>query len=142
MAGVRSHRDLVVWQLCNELEETLAPLLRRPAFQSESDLQQQMIRASQRPCPNIAEGFGRFYPRDNARLVRIARGSLNELLDHLERARSRGVLQAAEAEPLVKLANRAAGAATRYLRYLETTDHPTPPGERRRTRQPRTRNEP
>ena len=136
MATVTRHTELIVWQLCNELEESLAPLLRSAAFSREPDLQDQMIRASQRPCPNIAEGFGRYYPRDNARFVRVARGSLDELLDHLARAKARGVLAKPDAERLIRLANRAAGAATKYLVYLESAKSPLPPGQRSRRKRP------
>src|SRR5688572_31641278 len=86
-----------------------------------------------------AEGVGRYYPRDNARFVRVARGSLDELLDHLARAQARGVLAKPDAERLIKLANRAAGAATKYVVDLESAKGPLPPGQRPRRKRP-TRN--
>jgi four helix bundle protein len=134
MAGVRDHEELDVWKLCNELEESLAPVLRRAEFCREPSLQGQMIRASERLCPNIAEGFSRYYPRDNAKFVRIAKGSLSELIDQLVRARSRRLISADEEARFTRLARRARGAATGYVRYLESTDEPRPPSERSRGR--------
>ena len=134
MAGVNDHEELDVWKLCNELEESLAPVLRRAEFGREPSLQGQMIRASERLCPNIAEGFSRYYPRDNAKFVRIAKGSLSELIDQLVRARSRRVISADEEARFTRLARRARGAATGYVRYLESTVEPRPPSDRRRGR--------
>ena len=37
------------------------------------------------PAPNIAEGFGRFTPREFARYLRIAVASLHETQTHLDR---------------------------------------------------------
>ena len=45
------------------------------------------IRTSSRSGPaNISEGFWRYRPRDNARFVRIALGSLGETANHLNDA--------------------------------------------------------
>src|SRR4029077_20308971 len=41
---------------------------------------------------NIAEGFGRFRPRDSARFYEIARASLMETKNHLIDGRDRGYL--------------------------------------------------
>lgn len=43
----------------------------------------QLKRASRSITANIAEGHGRFHYQDNLKFCRNARGSLNEVLDHL-----------------------------------------------------------
>jgi len=43
----------------------------------------QLTRASHSVTANIAEGHGRFHYQDNLKFCRNARGSLNEVLDHL-----------------------------------------------------------
>lgn len=43
----------------------------------------QLTRASRSVTANIAEGHGRFHYQDNLKFCRNARGSLNEVLDHL-----------------------------------------------------------
>src|SRR5690606_16383319 len=45
-------------------------------------LTSQIIRSSRSVGNNIAEGFGRFHYQENIRFCRMARGSLNETLDH------------------------------------------------------------
>jgi four helix bundle protein len=52
----------------------------------------QLIRSSRSVTANIAEGYGRFYERDNVRFCRIARGSLYETQDHLITANDEGYL--------------------------------------------------
>jgi len=85
-----------------------------------------MRRAAESPCPNIAEGFSRFYPREFARFVRIAKGSLSELLDHLKLAVRRQLIDPETAKSLDSLTRRARGACTGLIRYLEST-HPAGP---------------
>lgn len=51
------------------------------------DLVQQMRRASKAISANIAEGYGRFHYLDTLRFYSIARGSLNEVRNHIITAR-------------------------------------------------------
>ena len=135
MAGARDYTELEVWQLCDELCERMRPVVDRPALDRWPDLRTQLDRASESLAPSIAEGFARFYPRDNARFVRIALGSLVELLNHLGRARARRVITAEEERELGALATRAKKATTAYLGYLRTASAP-PPRSRRNPRPP------
>ena len=108
----------------------LEPILERPAFRRDFELWDQINRAVNSPCPNIAEGFSRFYPRDNARFVRIAKGSLSELLVHLPRAVRKKFVSEEEAALATSLARRARGAVIGYLVYLENCPPRKPPSER------------
>lgn len=120
MAGVRDHTELDVWQLGDELRELVDELTDRVPFREDRELHDQLRRAVNGVCPNIAEGFSRYYPREFAPFVRIARGSLSEAIDHLRRARARGLLTADEASRAASLARRARGAAARLVSYLES----------------------
>ena len=120
MAGVRDHTELDVWQLGDELRELVHQLTDRASFRAAHELHDQLRRAVNGVCPNIAEGFSRYYPREFAPFVRIARGSLSETIDHLRRAQARGLLTADEASSAGTLARRARGAAARLVSYLES----------------------
>jgi four helix bundle protein len=100
--------------------------MKRPGFARHPKLRDQLERAGEGPCANIAEGFGRFKPRDNARFVRVAAGSLAEIREHLSRARAHDLITKEEDAELESLTRRAQYAAKGYLRYLKTA---TPPGE-------------
>jgi four helix bundle protein len=127
MAGARDHEELDVWKLANELRQRMRPILARPELRNDFDLWKQLKRATRSPCPNVAEGFSRFYPRDFAQYVRIAKGSLSEFIDHMGEAEACGYTTRAETAELIVLAKRARGAATGLIRYLE---HAKPPPRR------------
>ena len=124
MAGVRDHTELNVWKLCDQLRVVVRPILDRPRLQADRTLWSQIDRAVERPCPNIAEGFSRYFPRDFARFTQIAKASLSELVDHMETAEAKGITSAEETAAIVTLAKRARGAATRLIQYLETAKTP------------------
>ena len=134
MTGFRDHEEFAVWQLAHELRTRMRPILARPALRNDFDLWDQLRRATRSPCPNIAEGFSRFNPRDFANFVRIAKASLSELIDHLREANACGYTTAEETAELIELAKRARGAATGLIQYLE---HAKPPTSRPRTMRPR-----
>ncbi len=108
-------------------------------FKVQGSVQGSGFRFSGRSAPaNLAEGFGRYRPRDNARFVRIAIASLDESLNHLLHARKQKYVTPQEHETLTVLAKRARGASTRYLNYLESCP---PNGPKRKERPPNDNNE-
>jgi four helix bundle protein len=132
MAGVRDHSELAVYRLSDQLEQDVREILERPAFRRDAVLHGQLDRSSSGPCPNIAEGFSRYYPLDNARFVRIARSSLSETIVHLGKALRKQLISTDEHEALVHLASRARGAATKYIVYWRRPPRPAPGGGARR----------
>lgn len=91
---------------------------------------------------NIAEGFGRYLPRDFSQYLRVANGSFMETANHLEDGRDRGYFSDAEIAPLLVLTRRASGAVTKLLRYLQTAANPrtSEPPMNLRTKEPKNRN--
>ena len=81
--GVRDFRDLVCWQLSYTLKcEVYAFTADGPA--SRDFKYRDQIRDSASSAPRcIAEGFGRFRPRDFARFLEYARASLMETRNSL-----------------------------------------------------------
>lgn len=137
MAGVRDHTELVAWKLSDELRERVRPILARPALRRDDfALWDQINRAVSSPCPNLAEGFSRYYPRDFARFARIAKASLSELIDHMGECQAKGVTTANETTEIVVLAKRARKATNGLVRYLETAKAPHLRDDRRRRQRP------
>lgn len=116
--GARQYEDLEAWQLCREFLTGVAAVLRRHVPAEDFDLHNQMRSASRSACRNIAEGFGRYYPKEFAPFVRIARGSLSEMGEHLRDAEAAGWLIDDEFEALMTLRDRALGATTNLHAYL------------------------
>jgi four helix bundle protein len=137
MAGVRDHEELVVYQLSDELRRRVRAIVARPVFARDFNLRNQLSDAAESPCPNIAEGFSRYFPRDNARFVRVAKASLTEVIVHMGSSLAKGFVERAEHDAICSLARRARKMATNYARYLETAQAPgTHQPKSRRPRRP------
>jgi len=78
-----------------------------------------MRRASRSSTRNIAEGYGRYYYKENIQYCRQSRGSLYELIDDLITARDEGYI--AEQEYIQGRAKieRALQLLNGYINYLE-----------------------
>jgi len=80
----QSFETLKVWQKSHQLmldvHRKLLPLLPKDERYGLTD---QIQRSSKSVGANIAEGAGRFYFMDNVRFCYMARGSLDETLNHL-----------------------------------------------------------
>ena len=128
--AVRRFEDLIAWQLAHELEqEIFAFTANSPAVRDVTFCAQ--IRESSRSAPrNTAEGFGRYYPREFVRFLRIAAGSLSETKHQLHEAVDRKYLTKSEHERLLRLCLRALKANIRLARYLLTATAPAPLPER------------
>jgi four helix bundle protein len=120
----RRYEDLLVWQLADELRSYVHRSTDSAAFRQQQWLQGQLRRAAQSACANVAEGFGRYKPKDFARFVRAARGSFEETKAHLDEVRLLGLADEAEVSEIRSLANRACAAATKLIRYLESAKEP------------------
>jgi len=116
----RRYRELVCWQLANDLKQRVYAFIAKPAVANDFKFCAQ-IRDSARGGPRaISEGFGRFRPADFARYLEYARASLIETQNHIDDALDSSYLSAAEHKALWSLADRAVGATTKLHAYLQT----------------------
>jgi four helix bundle protein len=119
MAGVHRFEDLIAWQLARQLQnEVFAFTSKCPALNDRRYCEQ--IRDSSRSARrNIAEGFGRYYPKDFGRFMRIAIASLHETKNHLDDGNERHYISDSEHTRLIRLTKRAIKASARLARYLD-----------------------
>ena len=91
--AIRSFEDLECWKACRRLRLFVAkqvlPTLPRDEKYRLGD---QILRAARSTTANIAEGYGRFHYADNAKFCSNARGSAQEVLDHLITAHDESML--------------------------------------------------
>ena len=82
--GTRSYTELEVYKRCRQLRIMVA-LVTECSFpeMEKYKLTDQIIRSSRRVTACIAEGYGRYYFKENIRFCRMARGSLLETHEHL-----------------------------------------------------------
>jgi four helix bundle protein len=70
--------------------KNIAEFCRRLPREEEYRLKDQMLRAARSVTANVAEGFGRHHHQENIQFCRQARGSLVEMMDHLNVAVDEG----------------------------------------------------
>ncbi|MBI5775990.1 MAG: four helix bundle protein [Nitrospirae bacterium] len=100
MGVVNSFEDLEVWQVGRMLRKKLYALARRLPEHERYNLAAQIRSAAVSLTANVAEGYGRFHFKENVQFCRIARGSANELQDHLITCNDEGYLQKNEFQEL------------------------------------------
>jgi four helix bundle protein len=75
--------DLEVYKECRKLRMSISSLCKTFPIDEKYKLADQILRSSRSITANIAEGYGRFYFKENIQFCRTARGSLKETLEHL-----------------------------------------------------------
>lgn len=140
MAGVRRHQDLVAWQLCTELDARIFEATANGPGAKDFEWLDQIRASSGSAAPNIAEGFGRFGPREFARYLRIALASLKETSTHLVIGKGRGYLADPAHAQLAALCGAATDITTRLLnaklRQIAREDAERARKRRRKPRRP------
>jgi four helix bundle protein len=99
-------------------------LTERAAF-TDWGLRRQLREAAHSSCANIAEGFGRYRPREFARFLEIASGSMKEVVEHLAEPGLRSMTARQEIAEISLLARRARGAMIGLILYLKSCDDPS-----------------
>ena len=88
--GARNFADLIVWQKASALESQIFKVTERFPQVEQFRLVDQMRTAAASIPANIAEGFGRWSSKDQARFYSIAKTSGDELKVHLKHSNDRG----------------------------------------------------
>jgi four helix bundle protein len=100
MAGAKRFTDLAPWKRAHELQILCLELLKDPRVQRDFEFRDQLADAASSGPRNIAEGFGRYRPRENAQYVRVAKGSANEVHDLFIEAQTKGFIKPEDFPPL------------------------------------------
>jgi four helix bundle protein len=124
MTKVKGHemqsdfRDLDVWKKGQGIRKYIFELTKKFPVEEKFRLTDQMIRASRSITANIAEGYGRYHYQDNIRFCRQARGSLYELLDHLEVAVECAYISTDDSIGVRKMTEEMLALLNGYVKYL------------------------
>ena len=76
--------DFELYRLAREFRKRVYTLIKQLPREERFALETQMRRAAVSITNNIAEGHGRWHYQENLRFCRIARGSIDEILDDLD----------------------------------------------------------
>ena len=115
VSGVQRAEDLIAWQLCMELEDLVVSITAAGPVSRDFDFCDQIRRSAGSAAPTVAEGFGRFTPKEFVRYLRLALSSIAETETHLERGRRRNYFSEADHLKAVTLSRRARFMTTRLL---------------------------
>lgn len=138
--GAKRFEELAAWQLSAELLDQIDAAAAKPPLCRDRELCDQLLRAADNAASNIAEGFGRFFPREFARYLGIARGELMEAQSRLRSAVRRRLITQDTFDRCWSLADRAIGATTRLLQaVLRNADEGTSKRSKPRSPVPRSR---
>lgn len=118
MEDVRGFYDLTVWKKAHAV--TLCTYKVTELFPSKENysITDQMRRASSSVSANIAEGYGRYHPKDRVRFLYLSRGSNKELQNFLLLARDLEYLPLSEFNFLWENAKEVERLINGYIRSI------------------------
>ncbi len=123
--GVYRFQDLRVWQRAKRQSERIGQLLKRPQFQRDQRLSDQLNGAGISVMNNISEGFVRRIDGELLQFLRYAAASNAEVLSCYHAAQDRGYINKGESEELFDN-NDAIGKMLR--RFQDSVRNGKPPG--------------
>jgi four helix bundle protein len=120
VSGVKRFEELFAWQRMHELNMEVWKITNEPPAARDFGFRDQIRDACDSATRNIAEGFGRFNPREFAHFLDISRGSAQEARSLLRKGLEVGYWPQDEFERLDSLANRGIQAIAKLQRYLRS----------------------
>ncbi len=88
-----------------------------------------MIRSSRSPSTQIAEGYGRYHYQENVQFLRIARGSLYEVIDHLSVCLDSEYITSEKHDTIENLTYECIRLLNGYINYLIKAKNDSKNGE-------------
>ena len=123
MPTFKSHEDIDAWRVATELKEWVFRILRRPSVAKHFKFCDDIARSARSAPANIAEGFwrGKERPRENAKFVSYALGSLGETKNHLRDAFAENYIEEHEYTSIIALNVRALQVTEGWHAYLKSS---------------------
>ena len=121
MANKSRLEDLDVYKISMEISDKIWNLVIHWEHFSRNNIGGQLLRAIDRVGANIAEGYGRGSKIDNARFVKIARGSLFETKHWLTISNRRKLLSDSETTEILDDIENLLPRLSAYINYLSNS---------------------
>jgi len=113
--------ELDLYQRARQYRKKISSLTKTFPQDERFRLTDQMIRASRSVTNQIAEGHGRYHFQENIQFCRIARGSLDELHDHLNIAHDEKFIEHEKHQELIQEKHKIAQLLNGYIKFLQRT---------------------
>ncbi len=117
-AAWKGFEDLRAWQLARQLMVGCHKVANVLPIKERHDLTSQIRRSSKSVMANIAEGYGRYHYLDSLRFYYIARGSLEETINHIITAHDLAYIDNARFQELYGLGREAERMLNGYIGYV------------------------
>jgi four helix bundle protein len=108
--------QLWIVSLSEALSNRIAVYVEEWNFAHRKEIGSQLIRAADSVSANLVEGFGRHHPADSLRLYYISRGSLEETLSWIRKAKIRKLISDFQANDLLLGYYRLAKGLNAFMR--------------------------
>ena len=118
--GARNYRELDAWRLADQIRTRIVAITAAPAVARDFRFCDQIRGSAASVSVNIAEGFARRSPKDFARFLSIAKGSLSETQERFRDGVDRHYFNIEDAAELLQLMARCDRVMTRLRAYLLT----------------------
>jgi four helix bundle protein len=115
----KRYEDLEAWQLADDLKREVYALIKDGPASRDFEFRDQIRDSAASVTKNIAEGFGRFRPREFAKFMEYAIASLMETQDSLKDGVDRGYFTPQRVDHAQKLARRTLQLSKRLIVYLK-----------------------
>ena len=116
--GHKGFEDIKAWKVGREFKKNIYSIVRKFPKEELFAITQQIRRAVVSITANIAEGYGRYHFQENIQFCRIARGSTNEVLDHLYSALDFNYITKTEFDLLYKEGRDVEYAINGYINFM------------------------
>lgn len=120
MPGVKRYEDLEAWQIADELKREVYARTESGPASKDFEFRNQIRGSAASSTKNIAKGFGRFRPADNAHFVEFSVASTMETKDSLKDGVDRGHFSPERAFRARQLAERSIQCSTRFILDLKS----------------------
>ena len=124
MSGKSRLEDLEVYKLSLEMSDRIWNLVVQWDNFARNNIGGQLVRAIDSVGANISKGYGRGSKVDNARFVKIARGSLFESKHWLNVSHRRKLLAEKEFKEILNEIERLLPRLSAYINYLTKSSTP------------------
>jgi four helix bundle protein len=118
--GVGAFHDLRAWQTARTFKLAVYRLSESSPLCNDPRLRNQLRETAASAVSQVAEGFGRFNPKDFARFLGMAKASLIEAQNHLQDAVDRRYITEETKAVHHELARAALADITSLLEYLQS----------------------
>ncbi|MDZ7934903.1 MAG: four helix bundle protein [Emticicia sp.] len=120
-----SFTDLEVYKECRQLRINISNLIKNNfPIEEKYKLSDQIVRSSRSVTACIAEGYGRYYFKENIQFCRMARGSLSETLEHLITAYDEKYISEQDLLMLKTKIDSCGKLLNGYINYLKNSKKP------------------